>query len=137
MAEIKRSRLDLEGIAYRENEIPGKNRYEDQVNPYDENNDDAMYHGDKDHPWGKRTGKSMGYAIRDLTAPKTQISYKNFDTKNAGGSYDIYGTKGVDKAFQGDSGREFLSRINEYNEHNAYGRDSVEIDLSVRGQYFN
>ena len=135
MAQLKQSRLDYEGINYRANEIPGKNRYEDEVNPYDENHEDARYHGDEKHPWGKGTGRSMGYAIRNLNAPKTEINYKNFDTINAGGSYDIYGTKGVDMAFQGDSGRNFLEKINEYNPQNAYGKNSVDIDTSVRGQY--
>ena len=139
MAEnSKQSRLDKEGIEYRSTRIPGKNKYVDEINPYDENSDDARHHDDEFHPHGKGTGKSMGYAVRDLTAPKTRFNYSNVDTRSeAGGSYDIYGAKGVEGAFQGDAGREFLKKINEYNPENAYGKDSVNIDTSVRGQYVN
>ena len=80
----------------------------------------------------------MGYAIRDLSKPKTHINYSNVDTRSeAGGSYDIYGAKGVEGAFQGEAGRESLKKINIYNPENAYGKDSVNIDTSVRGQYVN
>lgn len=139
MAEnSKQSRLDKEGIEYRSTRIPGKNKYVDNVNPYDENSDDARHHDDDQHPWGKGTGKSMGYAVRDLTKPKDHINYSNVDTRSeAGGSYDIYGAKGVKGAFQGDAGREFLKRINIYGPENEYGKDSVVIDESVRGQYVN
>lgn len=139
MAEIeKQSRLDKEGIEYRSTRIPGKNKYIDEINPYDENNDSARHHDDENHPWGKGTGKSMGYAVRDLTKPKTHINYSNVDTRTeAGGSYDIYGTVGVENAFQGDSGRNFAKRINFYSPENEYGKDSVNIDESLRGQYVN
>ena len=134
MAIPKQSRLDKEGINYRENEIPGKNRYSDEINPYDENNEDVLSHDDR--PWGKGTGKAMTYAKRDLTAPKTKIDYTSIITsEEAGGMYDKYGTKGVEKAFQGDSGREWAKTINEYSSMNQYGKDSVNIDTSVRGQY--
>ena len=132
----KQSRLDIEGIEYRSTKIPGKNRYADEINPYDENNKDARQQ--EGSPWGKGTGKSMGYEIRDLTAPKTHINHSTIITSDeAGGMYDIYGTKGVEKAFQGDSGREWAKPINFYSNRNEYGQDSVNIDTSVRGQYVN
>ena len=135
---IGQSRLDKEGIEYRSTRIPGKNKYVDTINPYDENSDDARHHDDDQHPHGKGTGRSMGYAIKDVTKPKTHFNYTNVDTRTeAGGSYDIYGTKGVEGAFQGDSGRNFVKKINEYNPENAYGKDSVTIDTSVHGQYVN
>ena len=135
---IGQSRLDREGIEYRSTRIPGKNKYMDVINPYDENSDDARHHDDDKHPHGKGTGRSMGYAIKDESAPKTHFNYTNVDTRSeAGGSYDIYGTKGVEGAFQGDAGRNFLKQINEYSPENAYGKDSVTIDTSVRGQYVN
>lgn len=140
MAEKKigQSKLDREGIEYRSTRIPGKNKYIDSVNPYDENSDEARHHDDENHPHGKGTGRSMGYAIKDENAPKTLFNYSNVDTRsNAGGSYDIYGTKGVEGAFQGDAGREFLKSINDYNPENEYGKDSVTIDTSVKGQYVN
>ena len=135
---IGQSRLDREGIEYRSTRIPGKNKYMDVINPYDENSDDARHHDDENHPHGKGTGRAMGYAIKDESAPKTHFNYANVDTRSeAGGSYDIYGTKGVEGAFQGDAGRNFLKQINEYSPENAYGKDSVTIDTSVRGQYVN
>lgn len=135
---IGQSRLDREGIEYRSTRIPGKNKYMDVINPYDENSDDARHHDDDKHPHGKGTGRAMGYAIKDESAPKTHFNYTNVDTRSeAGGSYDIYGTKGVEGAFQGDAGRNFLKQINEYSPENAYGKDSVTIDTSVRGQYVN
>ena len=132
----KISRLDVEGRNWRETIMPGKNRYEDEVNPYGLNSEDAKTHNNDKHPWGKGTGKSMTYAVRNLKAPKTQINYSTVDThSSAGGSFDIYGTKGVDMAYQGDSGRKYLERINEYKPESEYGKNSVDIDTSVRGQF--
>lgn len=130
-------RLENEGKDYRANNIPGKNKYLSELNEYDGDHDDALSHDDAEHPWGKGTGKSMGYAKRNLSAPKTQINYSNVDTKNGGGSYDKFGTKGVDKAFQGDSGREYLKRLNIYSADGEYGKESVDIDGKIKGQYTN
>ena len=130
----KQSRLDIEGVEYRENRIHGKNRYDIVTNPYDENNEDALAHDDS--PWGKGTGKAMTYATRDLSAPKSEINRKVLDTSEAaGGQYDKFGTKGVDKAFQGDAGREWAKGINIYNKNREYGPNSVDIDTTVRGQF--
>ena len=130
----KQSRLDIEGVEYRENRIPGKNRYDIVTNPYDENNEDALAHDDS--PWGKGTGKAMTYATRDLSAPKSEINRKVLDTSEAaGGQYDKFGAKGVDKAFQGDAGREWAKGINIYNKNREYGPNSVDIDTTVRGQF--
>lgn len=138
VAKITENRLANEGVEYREEKIPGKNRYIDEINPYDGDNDDAQHHDDDKHPWGKGTGKSMGYAIRNLSAPKTDINYSNVDTRSeAGGAYDIHGAKGVDKAFQGDAGRNFLKKINIYGPEKEYNKDSVDIDNTVRGQFIN
>lgn len=135
---IGQSRLDREGIEYRSTRIPGKNKYIDVVNPYNEDSEDARHHDDDKHPHGKGTGRAMGYAIKNEAAPKTFFDYSTVDTRSeAGGSYDIYGAKGVEGAFQGDAGRNFAKKINEYSPENAYGKDSVTIDTSVRGQYVN
>ena len=130
----KQSRLDIEGVEYRENRIPGKNRYDIATNPYDENSEDALAHDDS--PWGKGTGKAMTYAVRNLTAPKSEINRKTLDTSEAaGGQYDKFGTRGVEKAFQGDSGREWAKTINIYSKDKEYGPESVDIDTTVRGQF--
>lgn len=140
MAEVqdKQSRLDKEGIEYRSTRIPGKNKYIDEINPYDKDNDSARHHDDDAHPWGKGTGKSMDYVKRNLSAPKTRMDYSAVDSRSeAGGSYDIYGTEGVEGAFQGKSGRNYLKEINFYSPDKEYGKDSVNIDTSVHGQYVN
>ena len=128
------SRLDKEGIRYREERVRGKNKFDDVTNPYDENSKDAR--AQENSPWGKGTGKAMTYAVRNLSAPKEQMNYSTLDTSDAaGGMYDKYGAKGVDKAFQGDAGREWAKKINIYGPDNAYGSNSVEIDTSVSGQF--
>lgn len=141
--KIENNRLESEGKEYRSKSIPGKNRYADEINPYDGDNQDALHHDDDKHPWGKGTGKSMGYAIKKDT-PKGIFGYQNHDyeygnvdTKNGGGSYDIYGTEGVDKAYQGKSGRNYLQQINIYGPEKEYGKDSVDIDNTIRGQFVN
>ena len=135
MAE--KSRLDLEGIRYRKEEIPGKNRYADEINPYDENNEDVLAkNSTAKNGLGKGTGQAMGYAVRNLEAPKTQMNYSVLNTtEEAGGYYDKFGTKGIDHAYQGDAGREWAKAINTYSSNKSYGKDSVEIDLNERGQY--
>lgn len=135
--KTKESRLDKEGQEYRKDRIPGKNKYLDEINEYDGNNEDALSHDDESHPWGKGTGKSMGYAVRNVNAPKTQINYSNVDTRNGGGSYDKFGAKGADKAFQGDAGRIFLQKLNEYGPEKEYGKESVDINTKVKGQFIN
>lgn len=131
----KQSRLDVEGINYRNEKVGKYDEYKAEINEYSENHDRAKTHDDENHPHGKGTGVPMTYAVRDLTAPKTQMNYKNMKTDDGGGSYDKFGTKGVEAAFQGDSGRAFMSHINYYTKENAYGQDSVNIDTSVRGQF--
>ena len=130
----KQSRLDAEGQEYRNNQITGKNRYDSVTNSYDGDSEDAKAHDDS--PLGKGTGKAMTYAVRDLTAPKSKINYSTLDTsEGAGGMYDKYGAKGVEKAFQGDAGREWAKTINIYNKENAYTKDSIDIDTTVKGQF--
>ena len=137
IAKITKNRLAEEGVDYRENKIPGKNKYSQEISEYDSEHEDAKTHDDENHPWGKGTGKSMGYAVRNLSAPKTQMNYSTVDTRHGGGSYDKFGTKGVDKAFQGDSGRNYLQNLNEYSPENEYGKNSVDIDTRVKGQFIN
>lgn len=130
----KQSRLDINGIQYRAEKVKGKNKYASEVNVYDENNESALAH--EGSPLGKGTGKSMGYAVRDLNAPKTQMNYSVIDTTDGpGGEYDKNGTIGVEKAFQGNSGRNWAKTINPYSNLNEYGVNSVDIDTSVSGQF--
>lgn len=125
----KKSRLDDEAIQYRKERIETTDGYKAIVNEYSSEHEDARTHDDETHPYGKGTGKSVMAAVRDLTAPKTQINYKNIDTSDGGGSYDKFGRNGL-------GGRERLLLINEYKKDNMYTKDSVDIDTTVRGQFF-
>lgn len=139
----KQSRLDKEGIEYRKDRIPGKNKFINELNEYDGDNDEALSHDDENHPWGKGTGKSMGFAIKKPITnglPGYQnhdYNRSNVNTKDGGGSYDKFGTKGVDKAFQGDAGRNYLQKLNTYGPEAEYGKESVDIDTAVKGQFVN
>lgn len=138
MAE-KQSRLDKEGILYRDERVDSnkENRYNRLTNAYDGDNPDALAkNSDEEHPQGKGTGVEMGYVVRNVNADKHDYPYNNLvTTEEAGGYYDKNGTKGVEKAFQGDSGREWAKQINIYSRDNSYGKDSVDIDASVKGQF--
>lgn len=125
----KQSRLDNEAILYRKEKIETVDGYKSVVNEYNAEHENAKTHNDEEHPHGKGTGTSTMAAVRDLSAPKTQISYKNIDTKNGGGSYDKFGRNGVGGRYAGEL-------INIYNKENQYTKDSVDIDTSVRGQFF-
>ena len=133
--QAKTSRLDNEAKTYRNEKVGKLDKYVSEINEYSKDNDSARSHNDESHPHGKGTGTDMSYAVRNTDAPKTQINYSNVKTDDAGGSYDRFGTKGVQGAFQGDSGRAFLEKVNIYGKDNAYGQDSVDIDTSVRGQF--
>lgn len=136
MAVQKINRLTNEALDYRAEKL-GRNKYQNEINEYDANHEDALAHDDDNHPLGKGTGNSLSYTPRDISAPKSEINYKNINTRDmkAGGSYDKNGTKGVEGAFQGDAGRNYMSKINIYSPDNAYGLDSVDIDTTVRGQF--
>lgn len=137
MATDKISRLDNEAREYRDEKVGKYDKYTRETNEYSGDNDAALTHDDDSHPHGKGTGYDMQYTQRNLSAPKDYINHGNVRTDKGGGSYDKFGTKGVDGAFQGDSGREFANRINIYNKENSYGKDSVDIDTKVKGQFIN
>lgn len=85
---------------------------------------------------GKGTiGSSNAYVVPNRKGSKTSMAY-TIDTTAGGGHYDINGTKGVDKAFQGDSGRKYLSGINLYGPNAAYGLNSVDTEANVRDGQF-
>lgn len=120
MAE-KRS-LNSEGVDYRRQHVEtgSDNLYkEGEGHEYNEESEDAMSREGK--IFGKGTGKALGTAVPKHSAPKSQISYSNVDTKNGGGDYDINGRNGV-------GGRKRLMLMNEYNQDGEYGDDSVEVD---------
>ena len=114
--------LNSEGVDYRRQHVEtgSDNLYhEGEGHEYGENSEDILSR--EGEPLGKGTGKAMGYAIKNGSAPKTQISYSNVDTKNGGGDYDINGKNGV-------GGRKRLMLMNQYNATAEYGEDLVEVD---------
>lgn len=114
--------LNSEAVDYRKQHVEtgGDNLYrEGEGHEYGENSEDILSR--EGEPLGKGTGKAMGYAVRNTSAPKTQISYSNVDTKNGGGDYDINGRNGV-------GGRKRLMLMNQFNATAEYSEDSVEID---------
>lgn len=114
--------LNSEGVNYRREHVEtgSDNRYkEGEGQEYGENSQDVLSRDGE--PLGKGTGKAMGYAIKNNSAPKTQINYDTLDTKNGGGDYDINGRQGV-------GGRKRLMGMNEYNRDNQYSDDLVTVD---------
>lgn len=109
--------LEVKGIQAR-NELLVRNDYT-RNNEYSGSHPDALATGD---PQGKGTGHGGHlHSVPDCTRPST-IDYRNFDTENAGGIYDIEGRNGV-------GGRNFLKTISVYNEEHTYCDDSL-IDTS-------
>lgn len=113
-----------------------------EATPYSDAHPDALADGDSK---GKGTGTPSTYLSLNGVSKGKHDDFKgwgitvNTDVDSgAGNSYDINGTKGVDKAFQGDSGRNYLSLggINAYNPNNEYGPGSVDTTKSVSGQYW-
>ena len=90
-------------------------------NQYGATHKDALSDGDAQ---GKGTGHGGHlHSVPDCTRPST-IDYRNFDTENAGGIYDIEGRNGV-------GGRVFLKNISVYNEAFEYGPTLVDTSLNV------
>ena len=69
---------------------------------------------------------------------KAKTITEKYIDKTYGRENDIDGTKGVDKAFQGDAGRNYLmfGGMNPYNAGNEYGQGSVDTTNNVQGQYW-
>ena len=132
MANEKQSNLERIGIDERQEQLArGEARYDISRNEaYGPNHDKARSHDDANHPWGKGTGGSHTHYLPDQSLPKTLYNYSNFNTtEQAGGSYDKYGRNGV-------GGRNFLRTISLYNSEKPYGKQSVDIDTTIEGQYF-
>jgi len=137
----KQSELERIAIDERTNEFIKSPYTYDEKTPYSDAHPDALADGDNK---GKGTGTSLSY----LSIPTTKGTYTtstmmgttvNTDINSgAGNVYDIDGTKGVDKAFQGDAGRNYLvfGGMNPYNTSNEYGPGSVDTTTSVPGQYW-
>lgn len=129
----KQSELERIGIDRRDNHELVRNDYR-KNNKYDEEHKYAQSRPDStDHPErGKGTNESDFTPFRPHE--KTGI-VNQIDTTNGGGAYDVYGRNGSGVQV-GYSGRNYLKTINLYNENNAYGKDSVEIDTMIDGQFF-
>ena len=137
----KQSELERISIDERTTEfLKSPYNYNEQT-PYSESHPDAIADGDNK---GKGTNSSLSH----LTIPTTKGTHatatmmgKTVDTdinNGAGDIYDIDGTKGVNMAFQGDAGRNYLvfGGINPYNAGNEYGPNSVDTTNNITGQYW-
>lgn len=124
MAE--QSRLEKEGFEKRsEKEFISRVYQNENGKIYNETHPDAL---SGDDAQGKGTGVSMGYAVRNLNAPKSEINYSNMDTTSeAGGIYDKEGRG----ALKGIAGRHNLMLMNTYSKENAYGVNSVDTSANV------
>lgn len=123
----KQSNLEKIGIERRNIEAT-RNDY-NKNNAYSAQHDTARTHDDNFHPLGKGTGHGgHTHSTPDYSLGKNRY-IPQFDTENAGGSYDKYGYKGI-------GGRQFLSTINIYNPTNQYGENYVDTSANVAdGQY--
>lgn len=117
--------LEKRGIEKRE-ELINRSDYSAE-NPYGANHKDAISDGDV---LGKGTNSGGHlHTLPDCTKPTTMMSYKNFDTENGGGLYDIEGRNGI-------GGRKRAINSSLYNKENQYGAHLIDTDENVRlGQY--
>ena len=138
----KQSDLERIGISEREQEFVKSPYTYDEQTPYSATHPDALADGDSK---GKGTGTPLTHlSLQNLNKGRYDEfrgwgETVNTDINNgAGNSYDIEGTKGVDKAFQGDAGRNYLAfgAVNLYNAGNEYGKESVDTSNAVPGQYW-
>lgn len=138
----KQSNLERIGIDERAQELIKSPYTYNEENKYEASHPDALADGDAK---GKGTGTPMSFLSiptekKRHDDPQTYGETLNTDIDNgAGNSYDKDGTKGVDKAFQGDAGRNYLigtSHLNPYGPENEYGKDSVDTSKNIVGQYW-
>lgn len=116
------SYLEMQGIEARKEQM-ARSDY-NQSNEYNERHNDALADGDGQ---GKGTGDfgGHGFTVPDMTKPKDQISYSNFNTTGAGNDCD-------------QKARETMLARSIYNADNQYGIDVI-IDTSANvaeGQYY-
>lgn len=115
------SYLEMQGIDARTEQM-ARSDY-NQSNEYNERHSDALANGDAQ---GKGTGDfgGHGFTVPDMTKPKDQISYSNFNTSGGGNDCD-------------QKARNTMLARSIYNSSNQYGIDVV-IDTSANvaeGQY--
>lgn len=118
--------LEIRGMEERHEEIARSDyNIEDQYGP---THKDALSDGD---PQGKGTGHGgHTFFLPDCTKPVGQIDYRNFDTSNGGGEYDIHGRNGV-------GGRLKAMATSIYNEQNQYGLSLINTEANINdGQVY-
>ena len=119
--ENGQSYLETQGIDERDKQL-AQSDY-NASNIYDEKSPDALSDGDGQ---GKGSGNfgGHGHSVPDMTKPKTQMSYSNFNTTDGGNNCDIQ-SRGV------------MMNRSIYSAQNRYGIDVIP-DTSVNvadGQY--
>lgn len=111
--------LEVKGIEAR-NDLLVRNDYT-RNDEYSGLHPDALSTGD---PLGKGSGGGGHlHSTPDCTRPSV-IDYRNFDTENGGGLYDIEGRNGV-------GGRLFLQNISVYNDVNSYCNTNIDTSANI------
>ena len=98
---------------------------------YSETHEDALSDPENENkPLGKGTNTGgHQYVVPNASKSRYGYDYSNLDTTSGGGSYDIHGRNGV-------GGRRRLLAMNNYNNDNAYGHNSVDTSQNIAdGQY--
>ena len=136
----KQSNLERIGIDERMDEFAKSPYTYSEQNQYSKDHPDAL--GTDENEKGKGTDVPLGV----LDIPTKKLRYDDpqtngitVNTNAGGGKYDVEGTKGVQGAFQGDAGRNYLigtSKLNPYSPANEYGKDSVDTNNNIVGQYW-
>jgi hypothetical protein len=137
----KQSELERIAIDERTNEFVKSPYSYDEQTPYSAAHPDALADGDNK---GKGTNTSLTHLNiptekgTHATSTMMGITVDTDINNGAGNVYDTDGTKGVDKAFQGDAGRNYLAfgGMNPYNANNEYGPNSVDTTNNTPGQYW-
>ena len=134
----QQSNLERIGIDEREHEFIKSPYTYNEETPYSASHPDAQSDGDV-------RGKGTDTPLTVLDIPTEKLRHddpqpygETVNTDAGGGLYDVAGTKGVQGAFQGDAGRNYLltSHLNVYNKNSEYGKDSVDTSNNVPGQYW-
>lgn len=126
MATTTQSELERIGITRRQIEMqrvgyPGQYRFSNK-DRYEAGHEMATSHDDPNSKWGKGT---RGYDVLSLREYKKLPGYVyQLDTLDGG--------SGIDKQVRAN----LLNNYNLYNDQNRYGKESVDIDLLIDGQYF-
>ena len=132
MAATTQSELERIGIIRRQLEMvrvgyPGQYRFSNR-DRYEAGHDMAMSHDDPNSKWGKGTRDYDVFSLRDYMK-----TYRFDGRSEYVPQIDTFdGGNGIDKTMRND----LIYGYNLYNPTERYGKESVDIDLTIDGQWF-